>query len=255
MAREDTAVFIFALHGMGPNTSQEQFVAPIMERVNRRFLGDGAQPSAAPVRHTSLIPWLRQHLPAGLQNAIAQAVPVSVRDRVVNRSIVDGHDWPRTPGFACLTDLNGYVRLNLRGRESRGMLAPPDSKADKDASRYVEELRKAFLSFRIADSGQPLVEDVRLAADDFPGARSHHLPDLIVAWSGAAPATAIHSETLGTIRAELATGRGGNHRPGGFCVALGSALAHWDSTAMHGRELAALASRVLRVQPEVGTSA
>lgn len=212
-------VFLFALHGMGANTSQEHFAARMVDLVNRRFTG--AQNRAAPSpRRKSLVPWLREHVPASLQNAIARSVPVTVRDAVVNRSIVDGHDWSRTPGFAVLADANAYLRFNLAQRERAGMLA-----MGSDAqAQYRELLLRCVQSFR-HQSSQPLVQDVLFSDKHFPGARSQYLPDMILTWNDAAPASSIYSEEFGTLHAELATGRGGNHRPDGFCVEIHPAAA------------------------------
>jgi predicted AlkP superfamily phosphohydrolase/phosphomutase len=116
-----TTLIVFALHGMGRNTSQEHFTPKVMDWVNSGFLRDPTVARARgrePLAHQrSAIRILREHLPAGLQHAVAGAVPVAVRDLVVNRQISSGHDWRRTPGIALLADLNGYLRWNLRGRE------------------------------------------------------------------------------------------------------------------------------------------
>src|SRR4030095_13702846 len=72
-----TTVIIFSLHGMGPNNSQEHFVPKIMDRVNRRFRGDQGVPDASAAQgQRSVMRMLREKVPARLQNAIAQAVPV-----------------------------------------------------------------------------------------------------------------------------------------------------------------------------------
>jgi len=235
------SVYLFALHGMGSNTSQEHFSPRIIDLVNRRFTNEQNGATAAP-RRNSLVPWLREHVPAGLQNAIARSVPVAVRDAVVNRSIVDGHDWSRTPGFAVLADANAYLRFNLAKRERAGMLEP-----GSDAqTRYRELLLRCFRSFRL-QSGQSLVQDVLLSETHFPGARSQQLPDIILTWPEAAPASMIRSEEFGTICAELATGRGGNHRPNGFCIELqpgveragtADAIPIWELSRLATRDLA-----------------
>jgi predicted AlkP superfamily phosphohydrolase/phosphomutase len=206
---------VFALHGMGPDPSQDHFVPQVMDLVNARFArpaigGNGA----APPRPHSLIRRLREGVPAGIQNRIARAVPVGVRDAVVNRSIVAGHDWSGTPGFDLLADMNGYLRLNVRGREREGSL----ERDGETLPRYVDWVRQCFESFTIAGTGEPLVEAVRLAGKVFPGARVDRLPDLIVTWAGHQPVSRIESRLLGTIEAAHATGRSGNHRRDGFCV-------------------------------------
>jgi hypothetical protein len=216
-----TTVILFALHGMGRNTSQEHFMPDIMDRVNARFItGDGAAEAGQPAQRAGqrgLVRLLRERVPAGVQNAIARAVPVGVRDAVVSRQVSGGHDWARTPGLALLADLNGYLRWNLRGRERLGMLVP----RAPEQVRYVERLVGELRALRV-DGGDLLVSDIRFARDDYPGTRSNHLPDAIVRWTGRAPVSLVRSEGLGELRGKVGTGRGGNHRFEGFCVVMAS---------------------------------
>lgn len=214
---ENTRVVIFSLHGMGPNTSQEHFLPKILEAVNRRCEEwEDAPARRRPVNGGGIMRVLRENLPASLQNTIARAVPVRVRDLVVDRSVTAGHDWSRTPALALLADLNGYVRLNLCGRELRGMLDPHGELFP----RYVNWLCECLRGARMAGSDQSLVREVRLASTDFPGERSQYLPDLIVTWTDAEPASCVESPQLGTFWADLSTGRAGNHRSDGFCIVL-----------------------------------
>ena len=214
----------------------------IMDRVNAGFVaGNGSAPAGAPVQaappQRGLVRLLRERVPPAVQNAIARAVPVAVRDAVVSRQISGGHDWGRTPGLALLADLNGYLRWNLRGRERRGMLAPGTT----EQVRYIEGLMGALRDLRV-DDGDRLVSDVRFALDDYPGRRSHHLPDAIVRWGERAPVSRVRSDGLGEIRAEVGTGRGGNHRFEGFCVMVESRPGAADEAGpKHIKDLAALA--------------
>ncbi len=212
----DATIVVFSLHGMGPNISQEHFVPLVMDRLNAGLLAT-PRGGGGPARG-GLVRWLRDRVPAGVQNAIARAVPVAARDEVMNRQITGGRDWARTPGLALLADLNGYLRWNLRGRERDGLLD-----ADGDAlRRYAERTAECFRGLRAADGGTPLVADVVLARDAFAGPRVGILPDAVVTWSQMPPVARVQSEHVGAIAAALATGRGGNHRPVGFCAILGT---------------------------------
>jgi predicted AlkP superfamily phosphohydrolase/phosphomutase len=219
--RENTTVIIFSAHGMGPNTSQEHFTRKIMDRVNERFHAPGESTSApqARPRQRSLMRVLRENLPPAIQHAVGQAVPSYVKNFVVNRAVTAGHDWAHTPGLAILASVTGYVRFNVRGRETRGIL----DKGDESYDRYVRWMRECFESFRIADTGEPLVKDITFTSDAFPGERQSYLPDAVISWTGVPPASRIHSDLLGTIAAECATGRPGNHHPDGFCIVQGGA--------------------------------
>jgi predicted AlkP superfamily phosphohydrolase/phosphomutase len=232
------AVMVFALHGMQANPSQEHFLPALMDRVNARFVGDGV-PDGTPVPtgRRGIVRRLRESVPPAIQNRIAQAVPVTVRDAVVNRSIVAGHDWRRTPGFDLLTDLNGYLRLNVRGREREGAY----ERDGEVLARYVSWIRECFGSLRVAGSEEPVVAEVRRTAEAFPGGRVDHLPDLVVRWSGHPPVTRVTSPVIGDVTAELATGRSGNHHREGFCVAsrTGAPL----PPIANGRELASFVVR------------
>lgn len=248
-AARGATVIVFALHGMGPNTSQEHFLPQVMDRVNATFAtrtgaarGNGGDP--IPARSRGLVRLLRERVPARLQNAVAQAVPVAVRDAVVSRQITGGHAWPRTPGLALLADLNGYLRCNVRGREAEGMLAAADVHA------YRDWLRTCLESLRIAPSGDPLVGDVLAAGDAFPGPRSALLPDAVVRWTGAPPARRVTSAVLGDVVAEIATGRGGNHRFSGFCAVLpGRGATTLPPLPDHIAGLAAFAAALLENSP------
>ena len=115
-----------ALHGMGSNFSQDHFVRRAMDRIN------ATSPRGAPaMRRTTagLMRALREVVPAPVQHAIARSVPVQVRDWVVAREVTGGLDWRRTPGFALRSDLFGFVRLNLAGRERDGLLAAGERRA------------------------------------------------------------------------------------------------------------------------------
>jgi predicted AlkP superfamily phosphohydrolase/phosphomutase len=216
LSLHDTAVALFSLHGMGPNHSQEHFTQEIVARINARFgASEGARSVAVAPRGLSPINALRRRMPARVQTAIAQAVPQWARDLVVDRSYTAGFDWRRTPGLALRSDRNGYIRLNIKGRERDGML-----EAGSVALRnYVTDLREGFASFS-TEFGAPLVDDIRMAAEAAPGARTNHLPDVIVTWNESRTACRINSPLLGEIVAHEDTGRTGHHRTRGFLATM-----------------------------------
>jgi predicted AlkP superfamily phosphohydrolase/phosphomutase len=212
---EDLTLIVVAAHGMGQNASQEHFTRPIMDRVNARFAGAAnGSSSTGGLRQRSLMRVLREKLPPRLQHTVAQMVPAAVRDFVVDRAVTAGHDWPRTPAFATLASVSGYVQFNLRGRETQGTL----EEGSDTFCRYVRWLHEAFQSFHIADTGEPLVKSITFTRDAFPGPRQANLPDAVISWTGVPTVSKIHSPELGTIDAELPTGRSGNHHPEGFSL-------------------------------------
>lgn len=215
-----TSVVVFSLLGMGPNRAQMHLVPEVVRRINARFASGGASAAAGPPANRSLMAALRDKVPAALQERIALVVPVAIRDWVVARAYEGGIDWSTTPGFVVPTGGEGFVRVNLRGREAAGWVEPGSA----EHRRYLDFVREGFLSLR-KPSGEPLVAAITAPAERFPGPRSGYLPDLSVTWRPGGPATDVRSETLGNFSGRLKTGRPGNHRPVAFAAISGPAAA------------------------------
>lgn len=216
-----THLVMFSLHGMGANNSQAHFVPKILDRMQSREL-DG-QPQR------SLTRLLREKLPAQVQQPVARMVSQAARDRVVNSAFSGGIDWKKTSAFAIPTGGQGYIRLNVRGRESQGIV-------HRDGAQYeaiVENLKRNLVSLRDTATGNPLVKDVFIVKDTFRGELADRLPDISVVWNDLPPATLIHSDQLGTFAGKLGTGRPGNHRPNAFVWFNASASEQLFKTPEH----------------------
>jgi predicted AlkP superfamily phosphohydrolase/phosphomutase len=210
---EDTIVAIFALHGMGPNHSQDQFTAKILSAINQKtVLGlNGVQRTRQRVLRSGL-----DRLPRNVLARLKRSLPRSARDRILNHYYVGGQQWSRVPAFALKSELNGYIRMNLRGRERDGAL-----EAERPETRaYVEQIRRGFESFR-HECGRPLVSQVFLADDVALGGKRANLPDLSICWSDELPpAKAINSPLYGSITADPDRWRVGHHRGRGFLAVM-----------------------------------
>ena len=211
---------LFALHGMQRYWSQEHLIPSAIERLNAVYRGAAVGDATLAAPPSGLMRRLRRSLPAGLQNAVAKAVPVGVRDWVESRATTGGLNWAETPGFSMLADLNGYVRLNLAGRESAGSIFA----GSREHARYVDLLRTSLSELRADDpddSGRALVAELVSIAEIYPGLRSSRLPDWVVTWQPRAPVERVRSRQLGKFGVRLNKGRSGNHRPEGFVSLLG----------------------------------
>jgi predicted AlkP superfamily phosphohydrolase/phosphomutase len=207
---QNVRVIVFSLHGMAPNNSQEHFVPKVLDRLFSSTASGPNTHSAAPQR--SLFRWLREKLPAQLQQGIAQHVSQSMRDWVVNWAFSRGLDWQHIPAFRVLSGGQGYLRFNIQGREKMGWLI-----AGSEQHRQLKTLLKeTFSSLRDVHSGKPLVKQILDIEDLYPGPLTGYLPDLSIIWHELPPAREIHSPTLGNFRGRIGTGRGGNHRPKAF---------------------------------------
>lgn len=214
---EKTTVIVFSVHGMKANFTQEHFVLPVMERINAGFEGQATVATAPTAKHNPMR-MLREAVPPQLQYLIAKAVPTAARDWVVRRAFCGGLDWRQTFGFALPASGEGYLRYNLAGREAEGALQP-DSKRQR---HYQDWLRENILSLKEAATQLPIVKDLVLTEQLYPGRRSHYLPDLIILWNELWPASEIYSDGLGQFTGRMATGRTGDHQPEGFAVITGN---------------------------------
>jgi predicted AlkP superfamily phosphohydrolase/phosphomutase len=191
--------------GMDVNTSRADLLPEMLDAV----LSGGA---AAEADTGSGFVWkLRAALPTGLRARVASALPDRVALALTERLELRGQDWTTTRAFAQPADNQGYVRLNLRGRERDGIVEPARAEA------LMDEIAAGLLTFCDPD-GTPAVKSVERVADTFDtGVHSDRLPDLIVRWSDrpATRLTAVRSERFGTVtRRGHGSGRSGNHTAG-----------------------------------------
>src|SRR5439155_17607888 len=111
----------------------------------------------------------------------------------------------------------GFIRLNLTGRECLGCLEPDE------ADGFVRWLKSELTRITVVGSDEPLVAEIIDVRKRFPGPRADLLPDLSVRWAPRLPEKRIQSPTIGQIVAKLETGRSGNHSPDSFALFCGSA--------------------------------
>lgn len=213
----DTSLLVFALHGMEPNRAQDHFLPEILSRLNRLYRDEPLERSSK-AGSLNVTAFLRRALPPTVQYQAASLLGETVQDWVVNRALVAGRDWDRTPAFPLLSGGEGLIRLNVEGRESPGYFRPESS----ELAHFVNWLRERLFSIQVAATGEPLIRKISLVDDILPGSHREFLPDLILDWAPEAPVDRICSPDIGEIQISLATGRGGNHNASAFVIAKGA---------------------------------
>ena len=199
----DSDLMVVSPVGMDVNTSRADLLPEMLRAV--------LDPDEGSASSRSSIWWLRAALPSGLRASVANALPEAAALDLTARLEMRGVDWTRTRAFAHPAENQGYIRLNLRGRERDGVVDP------RDADALMDEVAAGVLSFRELD-GSPAVRSVERVSELFgTGDRAHQLPDLIVKWVDT-PATrldGLRSERFGTVhRQGVGSGRSGNHTEG-----------------------------------------
>ncbi len=218
---ERTTLMVFALHGMGPNKVQDHFLLKIMSRLNARYLAERGV-AARPAMQESLMSLLRKTVPYNVQYFLAKLLGEGVQDFVVNRAVLGAIDWARTPAFRLSSGGEGFLRLNIKGREAQGFFEPDSDEIE----HYVDWLKGALLEIRVGNTDEPLVKSVRRTRDIFMGPKAHLLPDILIDWAPDAPVEHIRSAKIGNIYERLRTGRGGNHAGQAFVVIAGPGAAN-----------------------------
>ena len=125
--------------------------------------------------------------------------------------------WPQMKAFALPTFSEGYIRVNLAGREPNGIVQPEDYLA------VCDELEEALMTMTNPRTGKPIVKKVvrirESADDDTPGLAQ---ADLVVVWNED-PADVVEHPAVGRI-GPLPFRRTGSHRGRGFWAASGHGI-------------------------------
>ena len=200
----DTDVIVTSAVGMDVNSSRADLLPGMLAAV----LAGGPLPAGDGA--AGAIWRLRGAVPPRARGAIADALPDRTALELTARLELRGVDWSATQAFAHPADNQGYVRLNLRGRERDGIV--DEAEADELLDRIAAGLR----TFRDPD-GALAVAAIDRVADHYGGERASQLPDLVVSWSER-PATTlagVASPDFGEVmRSGAGSGRSGNHTPG-----------------------------------------
>jgi predicted AlkP superfamily phosphohydrolase/phosphomutase len=197
---------------MDANMSRVDFLPGMLEAV----LGS----RRAETRAERFLWRLRGAVPTSARAKVANALHGPLTRELTMRLSSIGVDWSKTPVFMLPSDHFGQLRLNVRGREREGIVAPGDVDA------LVAELREGLLSFHDPD-GEPAVVAVDRTTDLFEdGAFLDLLPDLIVRWSerSVAGVDVLTSPRFGDVpRPGAGSGRSGAHRPESWALLVPAA--------------------------------
>ena len=225
----DANIIVFSAHGMS-----SRYGAHFLFRELLYGLGVAAPPRAplrSKVREVVARVW--RALPASARSGLSP-----LRDRVTASDDARastpeiGVDLERSRCFPLANGLAvGGVRLNLAGREPRGILAA------ENADRFCTQLETDLLAIVDEITGEPLVRRVIRTRDLYTGEQIDALPDLLIEWNdavargstalgnGDASRVRARSPKFGTIEGANEYGRSGEHRAGGWFVAAGPGVA------------------------------
>lgn len=249
---DDTYVVVFAAHGSGNNVTDVAsmlFLPEFLYRFNfpgQVMMAPGTPETPPPPLVTSprrktwtgemwerkyepnpLKGFLRRQLPSKFHRYLDKLFGVPSADLVSPEKLrQQGQSlfwqptmwyssfWPKMKAFALPSFSEGYIRINLQGREPNGIVSTMEY--DALCTELIEQLHQ----LKNARTGEPIVKKV-VRTRQKAWANDPNLPDadLVVVWQEQ-PADVVDHPSLGRI-GPVPYRRTGSHRERGFITVLG----------------------------------
>jgi predicted AlkP superfamily phosphohydrolase/phosphomutase len=214
---ENQNVMVFSGHGMMEDQYPRWILNDVLERLGVLKSFHSSQSDQHQTAHTKqkvsfsskVKKWIK-----GIANDFI--IPASIQEKLWMKNLQKHVDFTQTKAWVLPTDLQGFIRINLEGREPQGIVA----KADYD--QLVEQITECLYGLKNSETGQPVVDKVYKIKELYKGCKQTDLlPDISVLWANK-PVKKVSSDIIGEIElSDTGIIRSGNHRPKGFCFAYG----------------------------------
>lgn len=219
----NNTVIIFSIAGMGLNISGSHLIPQILERL-------GLSEKASDNNHTSFIKkylvdknWgpyatktIEDLIPYSVLEKFRQIIPMNIWDQWTRKVTTLGNNWNKSRAFWLPNGNVGAIRINLIGREPKGLVKPGEE-YDSICNKLIEEFSKLVNP----ETGNKAVSEIIRIDKLFDGKYLHYLPDLIIQWSNEALIKSLYSSSIGTVTGINPDRRPGTHTPYGFLLASG----------------------------------
>ena len=234
---DDATVLVFSLHGMRPALAVPTFLAGVLFEMGFSRLADSKNLSWTE-RAVELMRAVKRRTPNGLKRIYYNALPRATVVRWAQTTMLPQYDWSQTRAFSLVNEQHGSIRVNLIGREARGIVPVEEY---EETCRQVE---KALRDLRTED-GKPLARDIIRTARNAEQALEQRLPDLVVPWEDVAFRSPLRIK--GSAGEFFPEGRRylGQHTPEGFCI-LKSSHEFEVGDVLPSKDLGRLMTRMVR---------
>jgi predicted AlkP superfamily phosphohydrolase/phosphomutase len=219
-AASPSLVLLFAFDGMRDNNSREGIFPEMLQRVL-----SGGETVKKEHQPQSILMQVRNSIPNSWRYKVKSMLPVNWRNQLISFWRLGRLDWSKTKAFALPLDINVGVRINLKGREKKGIVQP-----DRQYDDLCQYIMNELLTFVDADTGKPLIKEIRLSKEIFQGGKLDLLPDIIGHWNDdpCVDHRMITSVRYGdipwSVPGKNPDGRSGNHISTGFLLAYGEPI-------------------------------
>lgn len=256
-APEDAVVLVFAAHGMGSNVMDLPsmfFLPELLYRLNfpgKFGLASGrlGAPLKPPTTHYKKRGWLgevwslkhddnpirgflRREAPTKLFNAVEKFFGKREQPDLLSphELMAQGDSlffqpaswykpfWPQMKAFALPSYSEGYVRINLQGRDPQGIVTAAEYES------VCDEICQMLYRLRDGRTGRPMVREITRTRKN-PLDTDPKLPDadLVVLWQEEHATDVVDSPDLGRV-GPVPYLRTGSHRSRGFFIAQGPGI-------------------------------
>ncbi len=238
-AGPNALVVIFSLHGMRPARGVPVFLTEWLCEKGFATMPEWRDQKWRE-RATAVFGATKHAMPQWLKKIYYKTLPSTVTHQLARPTMLPLYDWSRTQAFSLPTDQHGWIRINLRGREARGIVPP---EAYQKTCDQLEDLLRNLRS----ENGELVVSDVIRTSNDVTSAMHQRLPDLIVHWSDSVFVSELRLAGS-NIEPEF-DGRKyvGQHALEGFCIA--PEFDSSDAQEIRAEEMPLLFSRLLHRNP------
>ncbi|MDX6749588.1 alkaline phosphatase family protein [Geminicoccaceae bacterium 1502E] len=223
---DEVTVLVISGDGMGPNYSAAQHMPELLHQMgmfHAPTVGLGDE-DGAPRPPQSLSAKVRGMIPLSVRQSITRCMPRSMKYKLNMKWLNADIDWALTEAFCVPNNNEGYIRLNVEGREPKGIVG-----RDGRYREAIEELREELGQLVNPLNGCRCAAAVHVMDETFEGPERHHLPDIVVSWDfGAKTQREIEGPRSGRIAGkaghETPAYYTGNHRPNAFVLVRGPAV-------------------------------
>lgn len=233
----DATVLVFALHGMQPALAVPTFLGPLMCDLGFSRLATWRTQSGTE-RLVRLIRAVKSRAPAGLKQLYYKKASPAAIVKWAGPTLLAQYDWSQTRAFALVAEHHGSIRVNLIGREAKGIVPVEEY---EDTCRQVEQALRSLTS----QSGKPLAKQIIRTAESAEKALKHRLPDVIVHWEDEVFKSPLRIKGSAIESAPDGARYMSQHNSEGFCILKG-ARDFEVGGVIDGKDLGRLLTKILR---------
>ncbi len=214
-ARPGTTFMVLLSHGMGPHNDSTHLIEPALIALDRAYRGRSHVQTEPPAKVPEKSHWIvdvRRAFLDSLPEPFAGIVR-ETKERLVaapSRARRMFFDEPNNTAI-------GGVRINLKGREPKGVVDPADM--DEVCRRLQEDL----VQLVCAKTGRQLI--TRVIRSDYRQTPGSRIADLFLEWDKSAITETAWSPKTGVISAPYRGWRTGDHTPDGLLIVSGPGIA------------------------------